>query len=279
MPELCHLAEETTDAHFRYHVVSALHFGLTQLKGAHLAAQAAAHPAPMPSLDDNADNETRGKDGKCNGPKNKARGPVVPVPALDETLLRRLLGICWANLEDPLTQTVRAVQGVFAELVAVQTTTLDGAGCASLFSSSCPARVPWRLRGTTYGWRYKQARVPGRGDGGSASAAVEAQGQVPAAGHVTTTHRRAHHAAAVPDCAARYSHRARGGDARLRGSRHCERAAATAAQGASRRGDGAHPARGVAHRSSTAALARILVRPLPTTASHPRAAFRYSLER
>ena len=44
----------------------------------------------------------------------------VAVPDMDEALLKRILGICWSNLEDPLTQTVRQVQSVFQELAAVQ---------------------------------------------------------------------------------------------------------------------------------------------------------------
>jgi hypothetical protein len=118
LPEICGAMENPVDAHFKFHAAAALRSALTRAKAikekdAVASAMGAAGGAAM-------DVEVS-EDAEVEEVRGGSKDVTLPRPeeelTLSDALSSRVLSILWANWEDPLSQTVKEIQGAFEQLL------------------------------------------------------------------------------------------------------------------------------------------------------------------
>lgn len=139
LPAICAAMERPIDAHFKFHASAALRSALTRAK--QMATEAAERASSDELSEETETDEPVAMD--VDGPSSaRWKGPLT----LSDALSSRVLAILWANWEDPLSQTVREVQGAFEQLLDLKSTAdprtagtpsvADGAGRAFLVSAA-----------------------------------------------------------------------------------------------------------------------------------------------
>jgi hypothetical protein len=130
LPAICAAIESPVDAHYKFHAAAALKSALTRAKQI-AEKDALSEAAGDEALDGDFKNDAMDVDftvkadalcGKagCEDDRNdsypRPHGPLT----LSNALSTRVLNILWANWEDPLSQTVKEVQGAFEQLLDVK---------------------------------------------------------------------------------------------------------------------------------------------------------------
>ena len=139
LPAICAAMENPIDAHYKFHASAALKSAL--LRTRQVAEKTATEHAgggggggkgrgEAMEVDFNVAEEEEENKHENNGVAVAADDDVLcwksPL-TLSDDLTSRVLSILWANWEDPLSQTVREVQGAFEQLLDIKTAQRSGA--------------------------------------------------------------------------------------------------------------------------------------------------------